>query len=95
MGFLWAIISWIIIGGLIGLIARAIMPGKQGMGFMMTVILGVVGAIVGGFIGGLLGGDGVSGIMNNPWSLGTILLAVIGALIVMVIYGFVARKANK
>lgn len=91
---LWAIISWIIIGGLIGLIARAVMPGKQGMGFMMTVILGVVGAIVGGFIGGLLGGDGVSGIMNNPWSLGTILLAVIGALIVMVIYGFLARKAN-
>lgn len=94
MGLLWAIISWIIIGGLIGLIARAVMPGKQGMGFMMTVILGVVGAIVGGFIGGLLGGDGVSGIMNNPWSLGTILLAVIGALIVMVIYGFLARKAN-
>ena len=94
MGLLWAIISWIIIGGLIGLIARAVMPGKQRMGFMMTVILGVVGAIVGGFIGGLLGGDGVSGIMNNPWSLGTILLAVIGALIVMVIYGFLARKAN-
>ncbi|GAA1200083.1 GlsB/YeaQ/YmgE family stress response membrane protein [Brevibacterium paucivorans] len=91
---LWAIISWIIIGGLIGLIARAVMPGKQAMGFVMTVILGVVGAIVGGFIGGLLGGDGVSGIMNNPWSLGTILLAVIGALIVMVIYGFLARKAN-
>ncbi|EFG48566.1 transglycosylase associated protein [Brevibacterium mcbrellneri ATCC 49030] len=95
MGLLWSIISWIIIGGLIGLIARAVMPGKQGMGFMMTVILGVVGAIVGGFIGGLLGGDGVQGIMNNPWSLGTILLAVIGALIVMVIYGFLARKANK
>ena len=94
MGLLWSIISWIIIGGLIGLIARAVMPGKQGMGFMMTVILGVAGAIVGGFIGGLLGGDGVSGIMNNPWSLGTILLAVIGALIVMVIYGFLARKAN-
>lgn len=91
---LWAIISWIIIGGLIGLIARAVMPGKQAMGFVMTVILGVVGAIVGGFIGGLLGGDGVSGIMNNPWSLGTILLAVIGALIVMAIYGFLARKAN-
>lgn len=94
MGLLWSIISWIIIGGLIGLIVRAVMPGKQGMGFMMTVILGVAGAIVGGFIGGLLGGDGVSGIMNNPWSLGTILLAVIGALIVMVIYGFLARKAN-
>ncbi len=94
MGVLWAIISWIIIGGLIGLLARAIMPGKQAMGFGATVILGVVGAIVGGFIGGLLGGNGVSGIMNNPWSIGTILLATIGAIIVMAIYGFLAKKAD-
>ncbi|WP_106507471.1 GlsB/YeaQ/YmgE family stress response membrane protein [Brachybacterium timonense] len=92
MGILWAIISWIIIGAIIGLIARAIMPGKQGMSLGLTIILGVVGAIVGGFIGGLFGGDGVSGIMNNPWSIGTILLAVIGALIVMVVYGFLAKR---
>lgn len=92
MGILWAIISWIIIGAIIGLIARAIMPGKQGMSLGLTIILGVVGAIVGGFIGGLFGGDGVSGIMNNPWSIGTILLAVIGALIVMAVYGFLAKR---
>lgn len=92
MGILWAIISWIIIGAIIGLIARAIMPGKQGMSLGLTIILGVVGAIVGGFIGGLFGGDGVSGIMNNPWSIGTILLAVIGALIVMVVYGFLTKR---
>lgn len=91
MGLLWAIISWIIIGGLIGLIARAVMPGKQSMSLALTVVLGVVGAIVGGLIGGLLGGDGVSGIMSNPWSIGTILLAVLGALIVMVIYGFATK----
>lgn len=91
MGLLWAIISWIIIGGLIGLIARAVMPGKQSMGLALTVVLGIVGAIVGGLIGGLLGGDGVSGIMSNPWSIGTILLAVLGALIVMVIYGFATK----
>ena len=92
MGLLWAIISWIIIGAIIGLVARAIMPGKQAMGLGMTIILGVVGAIVGGFIGGLLGGNGVSGILSNPWSIGTILLAVIGALIVMVIYGLVTKN---
>ena len=46
---------------------------------------------VGGFIGGLFGGDGVSGIMNNPWSLGTILLGIVGAIIVMAIYGFATK----
>lgn len=91
MGLIGLIISWIIIGGIIGLIARALMPGKQAMGLGMTIILGVIGAIVGGFIGGLLGGDGVSGIMNNPWSLWTILLAVIGALIVMFVYGLATK----
>ncbi|MCS6712242.1 GlsB/YeaQ/YmgE family stress response membrane protein [Brachybacterium sp. EF45031] len=94
MGILWAIISWIIIGGLIGLIARAIMPGNQNMGFLPTVILGIIGAIVGGFLGGLFGGNGVSGIMSNPWSIGTILLAVIGALIVMAIYFFATRRSH-
>src|SRR5690625_4540738 len=67
MGLIGLIISWIIIGGIIGLIARALMPGKQAMGLGLTIVLGVIGAVVGGFIGGLFGGDGVSGIMNNPW----------------------------
>src|SRR5699024_8381027 len=58
MGFIGLIISWLIIGAIIGLLARAVMPGKQAMGLGMTIVLGIVGAIVGGFIGGLLGGDG-------------------------------------
>ena len=53
---------------------------------------GVIGAIVGGLIGGLFGGDGISGIMSNPWSIGTILLAVIGAIVVMVIYGLATKN---
>ena len=91
MGLIGLIISWIIIGAIIGLLARAIMPGKQAMGLGMSIVLGVVGAIVGGFIGALLGGDGVSGIMNNPCSLGTILLGIVGAIIVMAIYGFATK----
>ncbi|CAM3978113.1 GlsB/YeaQ/YmgE family stress response membrane protein [Helcobacillus massiliensis] len=93
MGLLWAIISWIIIGAIIGLIARAIMPGRQAMGLGATIVLGVVGAIVGGFIGGLFGGNGVAGIINNPWSIGTIILAVIGALIVMFVYGLITKNS--
>ena len=92
MGLIGLIISWLIIGAIIGLLARAVMPGKQGMGLGMTIVLGVVGAIVGGFIGSLFGGDGISGIMNNPWSIGTILLAVIGAIVVMVIYGLATKN---
>src|SRR5699024_25876 len=91
MGILWPIFFRTVIVGIIGLGARAVMPGKQAMGLGMTIILGVVGAIVGGFIGGLFGGDGITGIMDNPWSLGTILLAVIGAVIVMAIYGLATR----
>lgn len=94
MGLIGLIISWIIIGAIIGLIARAILPGKQAMGIGMTIILGVIGAIVGGFIGSLFGGNGISGIMNNPWSIGTILLSVVGAIIVMVIYGLVTKNRS-
>lgn len=92
MGFIGLIISWLIIGAIIGLLARAVMPGKQAMGLGMTIVLGVIGAIVGGFIGGLFGGNGISGIMSNPWSIGTILLAVIGAIVVMVIYGLATKN---
>ena len=92
MGLIGLIISWIIIGGIIGLLARAVMPGKQAMGLGMTIVLGVVGATVGGCIGGLFGGDGLSGIMGNPWSIGTILLAIVGAIVVMAIYGLATRN---
>lgn len=92
MGLIGLIISWLIIGAIIGLLARAVMPGKQAMGLGMTIVLGVIGAVVGGFIGGLFGGDGISGIMSNPWSIGTILLAVVGAIVVMVIYGLATKN---
>ncbi|WP_114853650.1 GlsB/YeaQ/YmgE family stress response membrane protein [Brachybacterium sp. YJGR34] len=92
MGLIGLIISWLVIGAVVGLIARAVMPGKQAMGLGMTIVLGVIGAIVGGLIGALLGGDGVSGIMSNPWSLGTVLLAVVGAVVVMAVYGLVTRS---
>ena len=55
MSLLTLIIVWAIAGGIIGIIARALMPGPNPMGMGMTIVLGIAGAIVGGFIGRLLG----------------------------------------
>jgi len=48
-----AVISWIITGLIVGLLARAILPGKQSMGIILTIVLGVIGAFVGGMISSL------------------------------------------
>lgn len=79
------IIVMIIVGFIVGLIARAIMPGTQSMGFILTTILGIVGAVVAGFLGRSLGwynaGDAVGWIAS-----------VVGAIIVLFIYGMVTKK---
>jgi uncharacterized membrane protein YeaQ/YmgE (transglycosylase-associated protein family) len=54
MSLLTLLIIWAIAGGIIGIIARALMPGPNPMGMGMTIILGIAGAIIGGFIGRLL-----------------------------------------
>ncbi|RMF52240.1 MAG: GlsB/YeaQ/YmgE family stress response membrane protein [Bacteroidetes bacterium] len=81
------ILSWILFGLIAGALAKFIMPGKQGGGILMTIVLGIVGAIVGGFIGSLLGLGGIEG-----FSLGSLVIAVIGALLVLYVYGAVTGR---
>jgi uncharacterized membrane protein YeaQ/YmgE (transglycosylase-associated protein family) len=76
------IIVTIIVGFIVGLIARAIMPGRQSMGFIMTTILGIVGALVAGLVMQALGYPGAVG-----W-----IASVIGAIVVLWIYGAVTKK---
>jgi len=80
------IIVMIIVGFIVGLIARAIMPGNQNMGIVMTTILGIVGAVLAGYLGQALGwyesGEPVGWIAS-----------VVGAIIVLAIVGMVRRKA--
>ena len=64
------------------------MPGNQGMGWLMTIILGIVGAFVGGWVGSLIGWGTV-----NDFDCKSMLLAVVGALLVLWIYGMVTKKA--
>lgn len=80
------IISMIIVGFIVGLIARAIMPGDQKMGIILTIILGIVGAVVAGYLGAAIGwyeaGQGAGWIGS-----------IVGAVIVLFIYGLVTKKS--
>ena len=87
MGFL----AFLLLGLIAGAIAKLILPGKQGGGWFVTLLLGVVGAILGGWIGSALFGVGI----NEFWSLSTWLLAIGGAIIVLLIYGLIVGRGNK
>lgn len=82
------IISWIVLGLIAGALAKLILPGRQGGGIIITIILGIIGAILGGWIGGLVG----IGHINSVFDIGTIITAVIGSIIVLVIYGAVTGR---
>jgi uncharacterized membrane protein YeaQ/YmgE (transglycosylase-associated protein family) len=81
------ILAWIVLGLVAGALAKFIVPGKQGGGIILTTVLGVVGALVGGFLGThVLGFGDISG-----FDLRSIAIAVGGAIVVLVLYGLVAR----
>jgi len=82
------ILAYIVIGLLGGAIAKAILPGKQGGGLLMTMILGIVGALLGGFLGGLLFDVDYS----NIFSLQGLLFSVLGALLILFIYGLLNKN---
>ena len=75
------ILSWIILGLIAGILAKWIMPGKDGGGFIVTVLLGVAGAFVGGWIGSFLGLGTTGGL-----SIGSIFTATAGAFILLFVY---------
>ena len=80
------IIAWIILGLIAGFIGSKVV-NKSGEGFILDIVLGVVGAVVGGFIFNMFGGAGVTGL--NLYSL---VVAVIGAVVVLLIYHAVVRR---
>lgn len=82
------IIGWIVLGLLAGAIAKAIMPGNQGGGWLATLVLGVVGALLGGFIGTAIFGVDLGGFFE----LRTWIIAVLGSLLVLVIWGFITKN---
>jgi len=81
------IFVWIVFGLVAGALARWIMPGKQPGGWVVSIILGIVGAVVGGWIGTLLGFGAVTG-----FDLRSLLVAVGGAVVVLFIHRAVTRR---
>jgi uncharacterized membrane protein YeaQ/YmgE (transglycosylase-associated protein family) len=81
-------IAWIIFGLVAGLIAKFLMPGRDPAGFIVTIIIGILGAVLGGFIGTRLGLGGVDG-----FNLGSFALAVLGAVILLFIYRLIKARA--
>lgn len=81
------LLSWIVVGALAGWIAGLIMKGS-GSGFLMNMIIGIVGAFIGGLIMNLIGNVGVTGF--NLWSL---LVSVVGAIVLLAIVGLFRKKA--
>lgn len=81
------IISWIVLGLVVGVIAKIIMPGKDPGGFFITILLGIAGAIGGGFISSAIGFGQVTG-----FDLRSLIIAVCGAMVLLIIYRAVKKK---
>lgn len=79
------IIAWVIFGLVAGVVAKFLMPGRDPMGWIITIVLGIVGAFVGGFIGNALFGGG-NAATSGPFDIYGFALAVVGAIVVLAIY---------
>src|SRR5712671_2252173 len=91
-----AILGWIIFGLIAGLIAKAVMPGKDPGGMIITILLGIAGAVIGGFIGrALFGYGGVSSDrgISQPGFLMSLVLAVVGAVVLLAIYRLIKGRS--
>jgi uncharacterized membrane protein YeaQ/YmgE (transglycosylase-associated protein family) len=82
-----SIIAWIVLGLIAGFIASKVV-NAQGAGIVLDVVLGVVGAVVGGWIMAFFGGEGITG-----FNLYSIVVAIGGAILLLVIYHAVRRTA--
>ncbi|MEH6668640.1 MAG: GlsB/YeaQ/YmgE family stress response membrane protein [Psychrobacter sp.] len=81
MSFIWMII----VGLVAGLLARAIKPGNDPMGWIMTIVLGIVGAMLGGFLADLIG-------INADGGFTGLIFSVIGAIILLFLYEMIVNK---
>lgn len=82
------ILGWIVVGGLMGALAKFIMPGNDPGGIIVTILIGVVGGLLGGFVGSALFGVDT----GSFFDIGTWLISLVGALALLGIYRVVSGR---
>ena len=85
MSFIW----WLIIGLIAGALARLIMPGRDAMGIIATILLGIVGSIVGGLVSWAIWGAD-----NGRFQPAGLLLSILGAIIVLWIWRMIRSRST-
>jgi uncharacterized membrane protein YeaQ/YmgE (transglycosylase-associated protein family) len=79
------ILSWILFGLVVGVIAKLLMPGRDPGGFIVTILLGIAGALVGGFVGRALGFYGEN--ESAGW-----IMSILGAIVLLALYRMMVRR---
>ena len=82
------ILGWIVFGLIVGVVAKFLMPGRDPGGFIVTIIIGIVGALLGGFIGRAIG------LYREDDPVGFV-MAVIGAIVLLLLYRLVAGRGRQ
>lgn len=82
---MFGILGWIIFGLVVGVVAKLLMPGDDPGGFIVTILLGVVGAVIGGFFGRMLG-------IYEPGQAAGFFMALLGAVVLLLLYRLMFRR---
>jgi uncharacterized membrane protein YeaQ/YmgE (transglycosylase-associated protein family) len=94
---MFAIIGWIVFGLIAGVIAKALMPGRDPGGCIVTILIGIAGSFIGGFIGRALFGYGTATHgdtrdLTEPGFLMSLVLAIVGAILLLAIYRLIKGR---
>jgi uncharacterized membrane protein YeaQ/YmgE (transglycosylase-associated protein family) len=82
-----AILSWIVFGLVVGIIAKLLMPGKDPGGFIVTMLLGIAGSLIGGFIGRAFTGSSPGASAGAGY-----IMSIAGAVILLALYRMMVRR---
>jgi uncharacterized membrane protein YeaQ/YmgE (transglycosylase-associated protein family) len=82
-----AILSWIVFGLVVGIIAKLLMPGKDPGGFIVTMLLGIAGSLIGGFIGRALTGSAPGQSAGAGY-----IMSIVGAILLLALYRMMVRR---
>lgn len=85
-----SIIAWLVVGAIAGFIASKVVPGDEGYGVLGALIAGIVGALLGGFLFGIITGEE----FMDDLTIGTVVAAVIGAIVVVFAWNAITKRSG-